>query len=266
MSNILNNKQYFTSEKFKREWSKTYSFKSTPLNKEEIIEHLKDLEYSNFFPNQMIIFFETKTFIPIYVTKNIETHLGYTQAEFLNWGKNALYNIGGFEQEDFWEDFMNWFKDFFPVDSSFDKSIFKSYSYYGGRKYRHKDGSIKKYLLRTENIHGENAELPDFNYVIYEEISHLLKGDQYWVFFIKETASGSVSKIYTKDKIGNYAISDREKEVLKLIASGMTSKEIAEKLFISPETVTKHRKNMLKRLSARETSSLVQICRMCNII
>lgn len=55
------------------------------------------------------------------------------------------------------------------------------------------------------------------------------------------------------------SLSRREIEVLKLIASGLTNKEIAEKLIISPLTVDSHRKNLITKLDARNTASLIKI-------
>ncbi|HAH57563.1 MAG: response regulator transcription factor [Lentimicrobiaceae bacterium] len=55
------------------------------------------------------------------------------------------------------------------------------------------------------------------------------------------------------------SLSHREIEVLKLVADGLTNKEIAEKLFISPLTVDSHRKNMIAKLEARNTASLIKI-------
>jgi DNA-binding NarL/FixJ family response regulator len=52
-------------------------------------------------------------------------------------------------------------------------------------------------------------------------------------------------------------LSDREKEVLDCIASGLTTHEIGEKLFISKNTVETHRKNLLYKLKARNTAELV---------
>jgi DNA-binding NarL/FixJ family response regulator len=52
-------------------------------------------------------------------------------------------------------------------------------------------------------------------------------------------------------------ISDREKEVLECIASGLTTYEIGDKLFISKNTVETHRKNLLYKLKARNTAELV---------
>jgi DNA-binding CsgD family transcriptional regulator len=61
-------------------------------------------------------------------------------------------------------------------------------------------------------------------------------------------------------------ISDREKEVLKCLAKGMTSKEISEHLFISVNTVDNHRRNMLQRTGANDTSCLIYICKACGIL
>jgi DNA-binding NarL/FixJ family response regulator len=54
-------------------------------------------------------------------------------------------------------------------------------------------------------------------------------------------------------------ITRRESDVLKLLAEGFTNLEIADKLFISPLTVDSHRKNLIVKLQARNTASLIKI-------
>ncbi|CAA9217469.1 MAG: Two-component transcriptional response regulator, LuxR family [uncultured Chthoniobacterales bacterium] len=53
------------------------------------------------------------------------------------------------------------------------------------------------------------------------------------------------------------ALSPREKEVLQLVATGQTSKEIAQKLGISVGTVDVHRANLMKKLHLRNVAGLV---------
>jgi DNA-binding NarL/FixJ family response regulator len=53
-------------------------------------------------------------------------------------------------------------------------------------------------------------------------------------------------------------ITRREKEILTLIAEGLTNPEIAEKLFVSSSTVDSHRKNLLAKLDVKNTAALVK--------
>lgn len=54
-------------------------------------------------------------------------------------------------------------------------------------------------------------------------------------------------------------ITRREKEVLLLIANGMTNPDIAEKLFISVTTVNSHRKSLLEKFEVNNTAMLIQL-------
>ncbi|WP_372756905.1 response regulator transcription factor [Mariniflexile sp.] len=53
-------------------------------------------------------------------------------------------------------------------------------------------------------------------------------------------------------------ISPREKEVLKLVADGFSSKQIAQKLFISNHTAISHRKNLIEKFNVKNTAQLIK--------
>jgi DNA-binding CsgD family transcriptional regulator len=53
-------------------------------------------------------------------------------------------------------------------------------------------------------------------------------------------------------------ISNREKQVLELIAYEMTTKEIANQLFISCHTALSHRKNIMHKLAVRNTAGMIR--------
>ncbi|MFY0602941.1 MAG: response regulator transcription factor [Flavobacteriaceae bacterium] len=61
-----------------------------------------------------------------------------------------------------------------------------------------------------------------------------------------------------KDHQPEIKLTEREVEVLRLISKGLTSKEIGEKLFISTNTVSIHRKNMMEKTGASNSQSLVK--------
>lgn len=52
-------------------------------------------------------------------------------------------------------------------------------------------------------------------------------------------------------------LSEREKEVVKLICQELTNNEIAEKLFISPRTVESHRQRAIEKIGAKNTVGIV---------
>ncbi|WP_417359372.1 response regulator [Galbibacter sp.] len=54
-------------------------------------------------------------------------------------------------------------------------------------------------------------------------------------------------------------LSQREREMLKLVAEGLTNGEIADRIFLSPETIKSYRKNLLLKLNAKNTAVLVRI-------
>ncbi len=53
-------------------------------------------------------------------------------------------------------------------------------------------------------------------------------------------------------------LSEREREILQLIAEGYSNKEIGENLFISHRTVDTHRTNIMRKLEIRNTAGLVR--------
>ncbi|MGH2567803.1 MAG: LuxR C-terminal-related transcriptional regulator, partial [Bacteroidota bacterium] len=53
-------------------------------------------------------------------------------------------------------------------------------------------------------------------------------------------------------------LTKREKEILELVAEGMTNQQIADKLFISPRTVDTHRTNIMQKLDLHDIALLVR--------
>lgn len=62
------------------------------------------------------------------------------------------------------------------------------------------------------------------------------------------------------------ALSDREREILQLVAEGRTTKEIADLLSISTATVETHRAHVLQKLALKNTASAVLYAARCGIV
>lgn len=84
---------------------------------------------------------------------------------------------------------------------------------------------------------------------ILEAISIVMKGKT----FLSFDAALSMKDSGDKPPL----ITRREKEILQLIAEGLTNAEIGEKLFISIPTVNTHRKSLLEKFGVKNTAALI---------
>ena len=69
-----------------------------------------------------------------------------------------------------------------------------------------------------------------------------------------------------KERNNNVKLTPREIEVIKLIDDGLTSNEMADKLFISPRTVETHRANLMKKFAVKNSIELVKKARGLQLI
>ncbi len=77
--------------------------------------------------------------------------------------------------------------------------------------------------------------------------------------------NGTTSKGYLDSFSVINHLTKREHEVLKLITQAFSNKEIAQKLFISDQTVSVHRKNIMRKLGVSNTVSLVKAAQILSI-
>ncbi len=76
-------------------------------------------------------------------------------------------------------------------------------------------------------------------------------------FFCQEIIDILLNEQKSSDQLKSDGLSTREIEVLGLIGKGLTSKQIAENLFVSIHTVNSHRKSLLKKLDMKSPAQLI---------
>lgn len=108
---------------------------------------------------------------------------------------------------------------------------------------------VDGYLLK-------NAEKQE----LLRALTIIVEGEKY---FAEEVKSEYMKTVFseggaTKVKENLAPLSRREKEILVHIAMEYTTQEIADKLFISQNTVNTHRKNLMSKLNAKNTAGLVK--------
>ncbi|MEJ2588511.1 MAG: response regulator transcription factor [Deltaproteobacteria bacterium] len=97
---------------------------------------------------------------------------------------------------------------------------------------------------------------------IMKGLEYVLRGD----YFLDSSVSQQVVKKLMASPAKDEKISDagygklspREQEVLRLLAEGLSRKEIAKRLFISPKTVENHRTNIMNKLGLHSNMDLIR--------
>jgi len=93
-----------------------------------------------------------------------------------------------------------------------------------------------------------------------EAIDTVMKGND---FFSPELMKNIIlnmsasKKAEPKNEISNVLFTEREHEILQLICQGLSIKEIADKLFISPRTVEGHKARIMEKMGATNASNLI---------
>jgi two-component system, NarL family, response regulator LiaR len=86
------------------------------------------------------------------------------------------------------------------------------------------------------------------------------------VVFREVAVAAGVPFALNEERLRELAITRRELEILELIASGMSNREISEKLFVSENTVKTHSSRLFDKLSAKRRTQAVQIGKELGLI
>lgn len=117
----------------------------------------------------------------------------------------------------------------------------------------HIDGTMIDTLIRG-NVDGyvpKNAEKDE----LLEAIRTIISGKKYFSTEIKKAYTDAM---FANKKEKEVSLTNREKEVLKLIAEEYTTQEIAEELFLSKHTIESYRKNLISKLNVKNLAGLTK--------
>ena len=83
---------------------------------------------------------------------------------------------------------------------------------------------------------------------------------------VKEVPVPAREFVMNQARLEQLGITARELEILELMARGMSNREIAEKLFVSENTVKTHSSRLFDKLSAKRRTQAVQIAKELRLI
>lgn len=88
-------------------------------------------------------------------------------------------------------------------------------------------------------------------------LHEVLNGSKYFSEEVKQSLNSQENN-NSKANIITQSLTEREVEIIELVAEGLTNKEIGEKLFISHRTVDTHRTNLMKKLDVSNVAGLIR--------
>ena len=135
----------------------------------------------------------------------------------------------------------------------------KNYILSDNLRMRDKDGGWRVIQHRMSSLEGTNDGCYWLNMCVYT-----LCHDSQEKPKIVNTRTGEC-RILTTDDYASI-LSSREIAVLRLIDSGLQSKEIADNLFISVNTVHRHRQNILQKLKVSNAIEACKVAKMMGLI
>ncbi|MBS1601086.1 MAG: response regulator transcription factor [Bacteroidetes bacterium] len=126
----------------------------------------------------------------------------------------------------------------------------------------HPEGIYGPRVLRAGASGFLNKDAPPIELV--KAIRWILQGRKYITPAIAEKLADRVS--FIKESLPHELLSDREFDVMKLLASGESLVRIGELLSISPSTVSSFRNRILKKMGMRSNTDLARYCMENNFI
>lgn len=232
---------------------KSYDKPSLETHIKKIIELDKYLPYSSTFfcvTNTQTLSFE-------YISKNYNSCLGLKPEELLEKGMRYFWSRIHPEDLENWLKALNQLMEFTLGNIKIKDRQNANYTW--NYRFKNADGIYVNIVQNTTPLAFDSQEKPIIGLAHYTvldpgiklEISasaKLLNDKQEYETIYFNTYS---------QKLLNGGISNRERDVIRLLIQNYSSKEISAKLNISPHTVDTHRRNILKKLNISSTGELI---------
>lgn len=132
-------------------------------------------------------------------------------------------------------------------------------------RFRKKDGTYLKILRQSTLFEKTSDGALKSNLSLLTDISSIDTSNTVtWDFIAPQVEKDAFrNEIY---KEFSNLFSKREKTVIELLHRNLISKDIAEKLFISPHTVLTHRRNILQKAKCNNTADLLIFCKKIGVL
>lgn len=194
-----------------------------------------------------------------YVSESIKDNLGY---DIHNYTPEQLTNLANAVIHEKHADFM--VNSFVPI---FGEYIRKHATALTGTDYRYTIccklkniyNNYEWYLLDTAVVQTDDTGFPITTLITCTNIHHFKKDERLYYSILRKNSDGVYDVVLEgagSNEIDECNLTPREIQIINLISQGCSNKKIAEKLFISLNTVQTHRKRIIKKVKCQGTAEL----------
>jgi len=240
----------------------SYGHSSLEKHIKKIIEMDIYLPYNSTFfciTNTQALSFE-------YISKNMFSCIGLDTLELQNKGMNFFWSRIHPHDVESWLSALKALMEFTITEISEEDRSQMSYTW----NYRLKNsrGKYVNIIQNTTPLEFDIDNKPIIGLAHYTVLNHQIKMDVCASAKYLNTNNEYETKYFNNfsQKLLSDKVSNRERDIIRLLILNYSSKEIAEKLFISPNTVDTHRRNILKKLNISSTGELVGVLKMNEMI
>lgn len=209
--------------------------------------------------NSVIAIISLKNYKELYLSSNVEKIWGYSHQTNPIIGILQYIKMISFDHALFPIIAGKWYLK--QLNSAKYEEKINQKAVFVGVKFKTRFGKTNRTFIHTSHLDEDEKRNPINLINMVQDISHFMKDDFWWMRFSWGENSEFINYYHstTGKTVEGDIISDREKDILRLINQGMDSPEIAETLFLSISTIHTHRKNMLARTGMKDVTALLQI-------
>ncbi len=194
-----------------------------------------------------------------YISDNCQDITSYTNVEYIKNGP-GFHALKVFHPEDRTIFDAEVFNDIREYWNKIPSTEIADYRFSFNHRYIRKDGTVSQ-LLQQGNFMEPQAGIPVLHFLTFSDIGDF-KTDTTIVLTISRLIKDQgyvrvFSKAYPQPVIS--VLSKREEEILQLCYDGLSCKMIAEKLFLSMQTVKNHKRNMMGKTSVGNITGLIKM-------
>jgi DNA-binding CsgD family transcriptional regulator len=192
----------------------------------------------------------------LYLSHNSEEILSYSKEDY-NDGIKFQYNNMLPEDRHVFSEHI--FPDILRFLLTIPRHEYELYRFSFTYRYYRKDGCITNLLQHSTYLEPGPDGYPLLNRAVFSDITYYKTDNGMSLTISYLTKDKGCLRIYKKKYYNppKTFISNRELEILKLSLNGLSSKLIADKLFLSIHTVKNHKRNMMEKTASRNISELI---------